>query len=68
MNNQSSIKVKLLSNGRYTWEINVLFDTGYRKSHEEAVKLSKTIDTQLREEFPNFPQTANSRTHEFEEE
>jgi hypothetical protein len=69
MNNQSSIKVKLLSNGRYTWEINVLFDANHEgvTSPLGAVELSKYIDIQLKEQFPDHTVKSFGRTVELDD-
>ena len=66
MNNQSSIKVKLLSNGRYTWEINVLFNAQAYQS-EIPVHLIKQIDIDLKEQFPDYPVKAFGRTVELDD-
>ena len=63
MNNQSSIKVKLLSNGRYTWEINLLFG----KYKEDLARCLNAIDDDLREQFPMHTMPASGRTVELED-
>lgn len=50
---ESSIKVKLLSSGRYSWEINVIFNESATEEILNCTKLAKQIDNQLRESFPD---------------
>lgn len=61
----SSIKVKLLANGKYTWDITIVFDKSLATA--EAIALdAKSIDSQLRDKFPNHVLPGNSRTVELE--
>ncbi len=60
----SSIEVKLNNHGRYTWKINVVYNTEY----EEAIRQIKKIDTRLRDEFPDTVSRGNGRVANFDEE
>lgn len=60
----SSIEVKINNHGRYTWKINVVYNTDY----EDAVKEIKKIDSLIRDEFPDVVSRGNGRVASFEEE
>lgn len=60
----SSVKVKINNHGRYTWEINVLFDTDY----QETVRVIKKIDTLLRDEFPDAVSRGSGRVANIDED
>lgn len=61
----SSIEVKLMSSGRYTWKIIVNYPQG--GDYASAVKEAKEIDKKLKDEFPDFVMKASGRTIELED-
>lgn len=50
---ESSIKVKLLSSGRYSWEINIIFNESDNDEIKGCTDIAKQIDNQLRASFPD---------------
>lgn len=62
---KSNIKVKLLSSGKYTWEIQVIVEGG-NNHYKDAVLIAKGIDNELRDKFIDVVQKSNSRAVELE--
>ncbi len=60
---KSSIEVKLNNHGRYTWSIDVKYETDFK----EAVKQVKKIDELLKEEFPEHTKKAGGRAVDIDE-
>ena len=65
---ESSIKVKLLSSGRYTWEIIVIFNEHQKNEVIESTKIAQQIDRQLKQEFPDHVSRGSGRVSLIEED
>ena len=59
----SSIEVKLNNHGRYTWSIKVLFENSY----DDAVKMARAIDDELRSQFPDHALRGSGRIASIED-
>ncbi len=64
---ESSIKVKLLTSGRYTWEISVIFNEQDGKQIIGCTKLAQQIDRQLKNEFPDHVTRGSGRVASIDE-
>lgn len=65
---ESSVKVKLLSSGRYSWEIFVIFNEHNGQEVQQATKLAQQIDRQLRQEFPDHVSRGTGRAVNIDED
>ncbi len=65
MQPQSNIKLKLLSSGKYTWEIQIFVFDNHRL--QEAVDYARQTDNYLRDKFPDVVIKGNSRSVELDE-
>lgn len=65
---ESSIKVKLLSSGRYTWEINIIFNEHDGKDVIASTKLAQQIDRQLKRDFPDHVSRGGGRAVNIDED
>ena len=62
---KSNIKVKLLSSGKYIWDIQVILEGG-NANYKEVINYTKEIDNMLRDKFPDVVQKSNARAVELE--
>ena len=58
-----TIEVKLGRDGRYTWKIIVNFE-----NYKEGVQLSKQIDSELKDKFPDHVLRSSGRVANIEED
>ncbi len=65
---ESSIKVKLLSSGRYAWEINIIFNEQAGDQVLSVTEKAKQIDRQLKAEFPNHVMMGGGKAVNIDEE
>lgn len=61
----SEITVKMLSSGRYTWVISIVFPT---INSREAIEDLKSIDRQLRDKFEDHVRKGAGRAVSLDEE
>ncbi len=64
-NKQADIVVKLLSSGRYIWSIGI---TNHTDDLNESIKLLKSIDGQLKEQFPEYAKRGSGRIANLDED
>jgi hypothetical protein len=64
-NGQAEIVVKLLSSGRYVWSIGLNIPINERT---DGIKIIKSIDGQLKEQFPEYCKRGSGRTVDLGEE
>ena len=58
-NNQANVVVKLLSNGRYNWTIELTFNSDTK---DDAIEIIKYIDNHLKDKFPEYVKKSSGRT------
>ena len=61
----SEITLRLLTNGKYIWTINVVFDEG---KEDLAVERVRILDIKLKDKFPNYPLVGSGRSVSLDEE
>jgi hypothetical protein len=62
---QAEIVVKLLSSGRYIWSISVMCGVD---DTDEGIKLIKSINNKLQQEFPDYAKRGSGRIANLDED
>jgi hypothetical protein len=61
----NEITLRLLTNGKYIWTINVVFDEG---KEDLAIERVRQLDIKLKDKFPNYPTVGGNRSVSLDEE